>query len=261
MLEKQHTFVICAYGESSFLEDCMQSLKAQTLKTKIICYTSTPNNLIKGVCQKYNIPLYSKEGGGIGKDWNNALSFVDTQYVTIAHQDDIYLPDFSKLTMEAFEKNRDTAITYTDYAEYRNNKADAYTTNLKIKRNMLKTLSLMPGSKFWRNRILAFGNAISCPAVTYNLAKLPEFSFKESFRTNLDWYAWYDISSRFNGRFEYVADILMYHRIHDESETSATISENVRSKEDLEMYLLFWPKWIARLLMVQYEKSQKSNFE
>ena len=53
----------------------------------------------------------------------------------------------------------------------------------------------------------------------------------------------------------------MYHRIHGESETSATISENVRSKEDLEMFKLFWPNFIANLLMKFYERSQKSNFD
>lgn len=113
---------------------------------------------------------------------------------------------------------------------------------------MLDTLSLFPKSKFWRNRVLAFGNAISCPAVTYNLHKLPNFKFQEDFRTNLDWYAWYDISTHFEGTFTFVKK-LMCHRIHEESETSATISDNVRSKEDLEMYKLFWPNVIANALM------------
>ena len=33
----------------------------------------------------------------------------------------------------------------------------------------------------------------------------------------------------------------MCHRIHEESETSKTIADNTRSKEDLYMYQLFWP--------------------
>ncbi len=35
----------------------------------------------------------------------------------------------------------------------------------------------------------------------------------------------------------------------EESETSKTISNNTRSKEDLETLELFWPKWMAKLLM------------
>lgn len=260
MKKINHTFVICAYGESTFLKDCIESLKNQSIESKIICYTSTPNDLITSLCEQFDIPLFTKPGGGIGKDWNNALSFVDTQFVTIAHQDDIYLPNFAEKTVAAFEKLDDTTIVFTDYAEYRNGNIDLTTTNLKIKRLMLNTLSIFPKSKFWRNRILAFGNAISCPSVSYNLSKLPNFSFKENFRTNLDWYAWFDISSHFDGRFQYVSDVLMYHRIHNESETSATISENVRTKEDLEIYRLFWPDFIANFLIKHYEKSQQSNF-
>ncbi|MDR2277020.1 MAG: glycosyltransferase family 2 protein, partial [Vagococcus sp.] len=31
-MKENHTFVICAYGESEFLEACIDSLKNQTIK-------------------------------------------------------------------------------------------------------------------------------------------------------------------------------------------------------------------------------------
>ena len=186
-MKDNHTWVICAYGESDYLEACIQSLKNQTLQSQIICYSSTPLDSIKELCQRYAIPFYTKQGGGIGKDWN-----------------------------------------------------------------------LFPSSHFWRNRVMAFGNPICCPAVTYNLEKLKNFYFDEGMKVSLDWYAWYKISE-YKGRFVYVSDKLMCHRIHEESETSKTIADNTRSKEDLYMYQLFWPKWIANILMKQYVKSQKTN--
>ena len=42
LVNQQHTWVICAYGESEYLDDCIQSLKKQTLRSQIICYSSTP---------------------------------------------------------------------------------------------------------------------------------------------------------------------------------------------------------------------------
>ena len=51
----------------------------------------------------------------------------------------------------------------------------------------------------------------------------------------------------------------MFHRIHEESETTATISNNTRTNEDLQMYQLLWPKVIANLLIKFYQKSQNSN--
>ena len=257
-LKNQHTFVICAYGDSPFLEECILSLVNQELKSQVILYTSTPSDYIEKLCLKYNIPYHSKVGGGIGKDWNNALSFVKTKYATIAHQDDYYLPNYSLEIMEKASKVPDSLIIYSDYFEEKDGQKIAKTTNLKIKTVMLKGINILSSNKIWRRRILAFGNAICCPAVTYNLEKLKGFQFDENLKGNLDWIAWYKIGNM-NGSFSFVPKGLMCHRIHQESETSKTISDNTRSKEDLETFEIFWPKWIARLIMRQYVKAQKSN--
>lgn len=256
---KQHTFVICAYGESPYLKECIQSLKKQTVATELLLYTSTPNTLIEQLCKEYEIPCVFASGGGIGKDWNNALSYVQTPYATIAHQDDIYLPEFAERTLLALESNPDSLLVYTDYAELQNGRVRQENLNLKIKTLMLKTITLFPNSRFWRNRVLAFGNPISCPAVTYNLSKIPGFSFNEELKTSLDWEAWHRISSTFIGRFSYVPSKLMLHRIHNESETTATIEDKTRTKEDLLMFQKMWPNWIANILISFYENSQRSN--
>lgn len=60
----KHTFVICAYRESPYLEDCIRSLRAQTVKSRIIMVTSTPNDFIQGLAGKYQIPCYVNEGEG-----------------------------------------------------------------------------------------------------------------------------------------------------------------------------------------------------
>ena len=257
-MKNNHTWVICAYGESEFLEACILSLRAQTIRSKIICYSSTPLDSIRQLCQTYEIPFYTKECGGIGKDWNNALSFVDSQYATIAHQDDYYEPTYLEALLQKIEQSKDVLIAYTDYFEEKNGVKILANKNLKIKTFMLKVLNIMPASHFWRNRVLALGNPISCPAVTYNLARIKEFRFDEKMRVSLDWYAWYKISE-YKGRFVFISEKLMCHRIHEESETTKTISDNTRTKEDLYMYQLFWPKWIAKLINRAYIKSQDSN--
>ena len=90
-MEYKHTFAICAYKESPYLEECIISLKKQTKKSKIIIATSTPNDFINDLAAKYDIKVYINEGeSGITQDWNFAYSKTDTEYVTIAHQDDKY---------------------------------------------------------------------------------------------------------------------------------------------------------------------------
>lgn len=257
-LKEIHTFVICAYGNSSYLEECMLSLVNQHNQSSIILYTSTPSLQIEELCKKYNIAYYHGRGGSIGKDWNNALSFVKTRYATIAHQDDYYEPQYSELIIKKFQSNSDALIAYSDYFEEKNGKKIGRTLNLKIKRLMLRTINLFPKSKLWRTRVLAFGNAICCPSVSYDLSVLNGFKFDEKLKGNLDWIAWYQIG-KMKGSFLYVDKPLMCHRIHEESETSKTISNNTRSQEDLETLEIFWPKWMAKLLMRQYVKSQNSN--
>lgn len=255
----QHTFVICAYGDSDYLEPCLQSLTSQTFPSNLLIYTSTPSTFIEDIAERYDISIVTAEGGGIGKDWNNALSFVKTPYATIAHQDDVYLPDFTQQVMAAFEKHPNSSIVFTDYAELQDDQLRPANINLKIKTLMLRVMDWLPAHRFWRQRVLAFGNPICCPAVTYNRSLLTGFQFSEELKTSLDWHAWYVISRQYKGRFTYVKDKLMHHRIHEASETTATIADKTRTKEDLMMYECFWPKWIAQCLIKWYEKSQISN--
>ena len=52
-----HTFAICAYKESPYLEECVESLKNQEQQSNILMVTSTPNEYIKKISQKYNIEI------------------------------------------------------------------------------------------------------------------------------------------------------------------------------------------------------------
>jgi glycosyltransferase involved in cell wall biosynthesis len=113
-----HTFVIPAYKESSFLDDCIQSLLNQTVKSKIIIATSTPNDFITQIAERYNIPVKVNTGkAGIGLDWNFALSCCDTQYCTLAHQDDLYLPLYTEKMLKAMSRDHDSGIAFCDYSD------------------------------------------------------------------------------------------------------------------------------------------------
>ena len=61
-MSAKHTFVICAYKESAYLEECILSLKQQTVKSNIIMITSTPNDYIRTLAEKHEIPLKVNEG-------------------------------------------------------------------------------------------------------------------------------------------------------------------------------------------------------
>ena len=161
---------------------------------------------------------------------------------------------------DMMEKAKNPIIFFTDYYELRNGKKVHNTGLLKIKRLMLAPLKIkiFQRSKFIRRRILSMGSPICCPSVTFNKERFREPLFKNHFRTNEDWECW-EILSRHKGTFVYSSTPLTCHRIHEGSETSAAIAETGRSSEDYEMFRKFWPKFIAKLLVKQYGKSEKYN--
>ena len=257
----EHTFVICAYRESPYIEECIQSLKNQTVASNIIMATSTPNSYIEKIAQKYSIPLYIRDGASdIVLDWNYGYSKVTTPFLTIAHQDDIYLPDYTEHALKELKKSKKPLIFFSDYGEIRGDKIVTKNRLLRVKRIMLLPLRcrVFFSSRFVRRRILSLGSPICCPSVAYAKENLPQEVFVQGFRSNEDWEAWEKLS-RLKGDFIYDKQILMYHRIHEESETSAIIQDNKRSAEDMELYSKFWPKPIAKLLVRLYASGQKSN--
>lgn len=264
-----HTFVICAYQESQYLEDCIQSLKNQTVPCQIILTTSTPSEYLKILCQKYDISYRVREGEpGIAADWNYALSQTDTEYVTIAHQDDVYEPDYLENVQNRMVSDDTVLIAFSDYYELVNGHKYDNRINLRVKRVLLYPLRKRKmQNRQWRKRwVLRYGNAISCPTVTYHMSVIRqamqqnhrEELFEDHFKSNLDWETW-EWLSRQDGSFAYIPRCLMSHRIHTESETSAVIGDNRRTKEDYQMFRKFWPSWIAGILSGAYKSSEKSN--
>lgn len=261
MYWKDHTFIICAYGESPYLEACIRSLRAQEVPSAVCIATSTPNGHIQGLAQKYGLRLYVNiEQGGIGADWNFAYASARTPYRTIAHQDDLYFPGYTRAVRRAAGQVKKPLIFFTDYQELRGKRYVRGNALLRIKRLMLYPLrrKSFQENKWIRRRILSLGSPICCPSVSFACADLPEKVFVPGLRASLDWEAWERLS-RLPGAFVYIPEPLMAHRIHGESETSAAILGHVRSREDLAMYERFWPPRIARILERMYAASERSN--
>ena len=257
----KHTFVICAYKESEYLEECIQSIMNQKTPSEVLMITSTPNSHITNLASKYNVNLIVNEGeGGIVQDWTFGYNQANTPYITIAHQDDVYTPDFSSEAVKRLEASKNPLIAFTDYGELRDGVYIDKNRLLKVKRLMLSPLKLkmFENSKFVRRRILSLGNPICCPSVTFVRDSMPEKIFNVKYRACEDWEAWEHLS-KLSGGYVYLDRILMYHRIHEESETSNIIGDNVRTLEDYDMYCKFWPQWIAKILIKFYSKAQDSN--
>jgi len=132
--------------------------------------------------------------------------------------------------------------------------------NLKIKKVMLLPLrcNLLRENKFVRRLILSLGSPICCPSVTFNKENNKDKIFTSDMNCSLDWDTWYKFSKE-KGQFIYISKDLIYHRIHEESETTNSIANNVRQSEDYIMFRKFWPKPIAKILAKAYSRSLDTN--
>ena len=256
-----HTFVVLAYKESNKLEECIKSVLNQSLKTNVVIATSTPNDYIKKIAKKYQLKvIVNKESKGIGYDFDFATNCVHSSLVTIAHQDDIYDYDYAKEVVRMYQKYPKALILFTDYYEIKNGKKEESNLNLRIKRVLLLPLRLrfLSHLKWMKRSALRFGNAISCPAVTFVTSNVSKDKFKSDMKCDVDWYAWEKLSHQ-KGNFIFIPKKLMGHRIHEESTTTEIIHENIRTKEDFEMLKKFWPESIAKKINHFYQKSEKNN--
>ena len=248
-IDSRHTWVICAYGQSPYLEDCVRSLLRQTVRSRILIATSTPNEKIRKTAAHFHLPVYVNEGEhGITQDWNYAVSCAKTRYVTIAHQDDIYESIYLERALKGLRGARHPLIFFSDYYEIRNGEKVSSNRNLRIKRVMLLPFlsRLLQNSIFVRRRVLSLGSPIDCPSVTYVIPNLPEGPlFDSTYRVAQDWESW--------------GHLLMGHRIHEESTTTELIADQTRTKEELSIFRRFWPERAAGWIEGRYRKGQDSN--
>ena len=260
MEKSKHTFVVLAYKESEYLEECIKSVLNQEYKSKVVIATTTDNDYIRKMAKKYKLEVVVGKHTSIGGDFDFAVTVGNTELVTVAHQDDIYDYEYSKNMVEFYNKYNDSIILFSDYYEIRNDKKVYSNLNLKIKRVLLFPLrsKFLSKYKIWKRWVIRFGNGISCPAVTFVKERCPDKIFESVYKCNIDWYAWERLS-KLDGRFIFIKNKLMGHRISLSSTTTDIIREGIRTKEDYEIYIKFWPKFIARFLTKVYKNSEKSN--
>lgn len=254
-------FVICAYKEVHYLEQCVESLLNQTIKCKIVISTSTPNEYIESVSKKYNIPLkINTKGKGNYSDFCFAYNQADTKYVTLCHQDDQYLPDFAETMLKYMKSENRPIIAFSNYYDIKNGEIikDSQLLNIKRKMNYILSFKVFRNSKFIRNRILSLGNPICAPTVTYNKDLVKEPVSDCPLPTCHDWYSWIELA-KIKGAFIYVKEPLLLRRIHEQSTMTEVIANNDKNISDYEIYRKFWPEPIAKFILKKYSKSEDSN--
>ncbi len=260
MSRVKHAFAVCAYKENPYLEEAVKSVVNQTVKSEVIIVTGTPNDYIKAIADKYNIPVFvnkAPDAATMAGNLNFAIESSTADLITPVHQDDYYEPEYAKEILKGAVGHH-PIIIFTEYFEIRNGERVYKNRLLKVKELMNIGFRLFPNSKFVRKRVLSIGCSICSPAVTFSKMKCKGFRFDGNYLNNIDWDAWIRLADR-KGDYICIHKPLVGHRIHEASATSVYIYDGIRHNETMEIYKRFWPEWFAKRLIKIYELGDKSN--
>ena len=257
---KDFTFVVCTYKECAYLEECIKSLVNQTVKANILISTSTPNEYVKGIANKYGIEIRVNPNGGQIKDYNFAMKQPDTELIMLMHQDEIIRENFVERVVFELNHVKKPIIAFTNYLEMHNDMVDEKpSTMVRIKRILLFPLyaRCLSGTWLGKRGIQLFGDPITHPTVVCVRKEMPDEIFREQYKASMDWDLWERLS-RQKGSFVYVKDVLLYHRMNDENQTVKLLNTtNARYEDEFDIFCRFWPKPIARLIMKFYSGAAK----
>jgi hypothetical protein len=249
----QHGFAVLAYRDSPFLESCVRSLVSQSSGSGVLISTSTPSPHIDRIAGRYGVPVIVSPGpSGIGPDWNFALRQGDWPMITLAHQDDLYDPEFARRSVEALSSS-DAAIAFTGHREISDDGAPSTTRVIRAK-HLLTAMATGGRPRLGPMRrwaLLAFGNPVACSSVTFHRERLGAFRFDEGLRSNLDWAAWWELHRR-GLAFAFASEPLVLRRYNDLSATAGLLRNGTRLEEDRLMFRRIWPRPAAECLGAAY---------
>lgn len=257
---KDITLVVCAYKECAYLKDSIQSIKEQTEIPQILISTSTPNAYIQKIADEFNIKVCINPHGGQVKDYNFAMKQGNTPLVMLMHQDELLHPSFVEKVLNELNYTKDPIIAFTNYIEMHDDIIDKKpSTMVLIKRIMLwpMKIKMLARHGFNKRLIQLLGNPIAHPTVVCVRKKMPDICFCEEYRASMDWDLWERLS-REKGSFAYVSDVLLFHRMNEDNQTSKLFkTTNSRYEEETEIFNRLWPKWIVKIIMFFYSKTSK----
>lgn len=262
-----HTFAVCAYKDSPYLEECLRSVTSQTVKSEVICCTSTPSSYIRELTARYQVPLYVRDGASnIREDWMFAYGKAQGRFVTIAHQDDRYRSDYAEKLLKAWKKYPDLLLFASDYLTIRMTEKEGEMKAIPESFNMVwlvKKILRLPlrfhflADRTWIKRSSVwFGNSICCPSCTYNKEQIGDDMFHSEYDFALDWDNLYELAGK-KGRFICSEKPLIAYRVHAAATTKACIEDNRRPEDEMAMFRKMWPDWMVKILMHFYRKAYK----
>ena len=203
-------------------------------------------------------PLCKGRGSDIQADWNFAIEKAEGEFVTIAHQDDMYGKHYVEELKKSYERWPDMTVFMTDAVTIKNGNVQRWSLKELVKKTLRLPLRFhgLADREAVKKSGLLLGNPVMCPSCAYRKNYLPDPIFHSEYRYALDWDCMVDLA-KWPGRFVCVEKPLLYYRIHDGAATKVCIENHRRETEERQMFERFWPEPVVEFLMKFYKKASQ----
>lgn len=168
---------------------------------------------------------------GIGGNWNRCAEFVQTEYFCLAHQDDVYRPEFLTRLVAALERAPAAGMAHCRSAAIDERGEPLESGAERYKQHFWREIPVQDSAAHYRR--LWRGNFVCCPAVVYRTsAWRAAGGFRTDLRFALDWEFWFRLLRSGYGIAD-VDDVLLDYRRHPTAATAAATSDRWRFAEEL----------------------------
>ena len=232
--------IIPAYNGARFLRQTIESLLAQTMRAcSLICIDDASSDDSAAIAAHAGATVIrNAQRMGLAANWNRAMEIAKSEYFVIAHQDDVYEPEYLATLLHAVQSH---PRAFAAHCKART--IDEHGAPIAHPAALFK-------ERFWTNddpmereprtelEVLQRGNYVVAPTVLFRSSAVSKIGvFHERYAFVTDWEYW--MRAMLEGfTFPGVAKRLVAFRRHDETATRA--HERTMRRYDEELELLRW---------------------
>lgn len=170
---------------------------------------------------------------GIGGNWNRCLELVSTPFVCLAHQDDVYAPDYLARMLAALRARPDAGIAHCRASAMDVHGVPFLSPAERFKDHFWKHA---PGADRAAHYARLYrGNFVCCPSVLYRTeAVRAAGEFRTDLRFALDWEFGFRLLRAGWGVVD-VDALLLHYRRHEGAASNAANADRSRFEEELQV--------------------------
>ncbi len=232
------TFAIPCRNAGRHLRPLLHSLLAQTRQDFELLLVDDASNdgspeLARAVAGDRVQVHRNEQPLGIGANWNRCVELARAPFVCLAHQDDVYEPEYLERMLAAFAARPDAGMAHCRAAAI---DADGRGMPSAAERFKAHFWRHSPGrdraahyERLWR------GNFIVCPSMCFRADALRATGpFRTDLHFALDWEYTFRLLRAGFGIVD-VHEVLMHYRRHDDAATTAANRTHTRLGEELQV--------------------------